>query len=188
MIAGLSPSTPLIADADTGFGGPSMVGRTLKKYDRVGVAALHIEDQVQTKRCGHLLGKQVVSTEEFLARIRAAVIARSQIPGGSDIVIIGRTDSAQVLGMDEALRRLKAAADVGADVCFIEGVRTKEDLRRTVDYLAPTPVLCNVIAGGLTPAFTYKEAEEFGAKIISTLSLWPWIPTSADYTSQSSLS
>jgi len=108
----------------------------------------------------------VVSTDEFPSRIRAAVIARSQIPGGSDIVIIGRTDSAQVLGMEEALRRLRAAADVGADVCFIEGVRTKEDLRKIVEYLAPTPVLCNVIAGGLTPPFTYSEAEEMGAKII----------------------
>jgi 2-methylisocitrate lyase-like PEP mutase family enzyme len=166
MIASLSPSTPLIADADTGFGGPAMVGRTLTQYDRVGVAALHIEDQVQTKRCGHLLGKQVVSTEEFLTRIRAAVIARSKIHG-SDIVIIGRTDSAQVLGMDEALNRLKAAAAAGADVCFIEGVRTKEDLKKTVDFLSPTPVLCNVIAGGLTPAFTCKEAEDLGAKIIS---------------------
>src|ERR1700761_2932000 len=110
MITSLSPSTPLIADADTGFGGPAMVARTLTQYDRVGVAALHIEDQVQTKRCGHLLGKSVVTTEEFLTRIRAAVIARSKIPD-SDIVIIGRTDSAQVLGMDEALKRLKLAAD-----------------------------------------------------------------------------
>ncbi|KZT40898.1 Phosphoenolpyruvate/pyruvate domain-containing protein [Sistotremastrum suecicum HHB10207 ss-3] len=165
MVAGLSPSTPLIADADTGFGGPSMVARTLTQYDRAGVAALHIEDQVQTKRCGHLLGKSVVSTEEFLARIRAAVIARERIHD-SDIVIIARTDSAQVLGMEEALKRLKAAADVGADVCFIEGVRTIQDLRKTVEYLAPTPVLCNVIAGGLTPSFTCKEAEETGAKII----------------------
>ena len=82
-------------------------------------------------------------------------------------VIIGRTDSAQVLGMDEALIRLKLAADAGADVCFIEGVRTAELLTATVEALAPKPVLVNVISGGLTPSFTTKEAEALGAKIIS---------------------
>lgn len=82
-------------------------------------------------------------------------------------MLIGRTDSAQILGMDEALYRLKLAADAGADVCFIEGVKTSELLRKTVATLAPKPVLVNVISGGLTPTFTYKEAEEMGAKIIS---------------------
>ena len=82
-------------------------------------------------------------------------------------VIIGRTDSAQVLGMDEAIYRLKLAADAGADVCFIEGVKTAELLRSTVKALAPKPVLVNVISGGLTPSFTSQEAEAMGAKIIS---------------------
>ena len=113
---------------------------------------------MQTKRCGHLLGKQVVSKEEFVTRIRAAVLARQQI--GSDIVVIARTDSAQVLGMDEAISRLQAAAAAGADVAFIEGVSTRELLQKTVKALAPTPVLVNVISGGLTPSFTAKEAEE----------------------------
>ena len=134
-----------------------MVARTVRQYARAGVAALHIEDQVQTKRCGHLMGKQVVSREEFLTRIRAAVLARDSIPGGSDFVrhasmqevnyltghlkvIIARTDSAQVLGMDEAVQRLRLAADAGADVCFIEGVKTKELLESTVAALAPKPV------------------------------------------------
>ncbi|KDR75646.1 hypothetical protein GALMADRAFT_68445 [Galerina marginata CBS 339.88] len=166
MVCSLDPCTPVIADADTGFGGPAMVARTVKQYARAGVAALHIEDQVQTKRCGHLLGKQVVSREEFLTRVRAAVLARDSIPGGSDFVIIARTDSAQVLGMEEAVVRLKLAAEIGADVCFIEGVRTKELLESTVAALAPKPVLVNVISGGLTPSFTSKEAEEMGAKII----------------------
>lgn len=166
MVCSLDPTCPVIADADTGFGGPAMVARTVTQYARSGVAGLHIEDQVQTKRCGHLLGKQVVSREEFVTRIRAAVIARDSIPGGSDFVIIGRTDSAQVLGMEEAVVRLKLAADAGADVCFIEGVKTKELLESTVRALAPKPVLVNVISGGLTPSFTTKEAEEMGAKII----------------------
>lgn len=86
MVSSIDPSAPVIADADTGFGGPAMVARTVRQYDRAGIAALHIEDQVQTKRCGHLLGKQVVSREEFISRIRAAVIARDEIPGGSDFV------------------------------------------------------------------------------------------------------
>ncbi|KAH9006176.1 Pyruvate/Phosphoenolpyruvate kinase-like domain-containing protein [Lactarius hatsudake] len=166
MVCSLDPTCPVIADADTGFGGPAMVARTVTQYARSGVAGLHIEDQVQTKRCGHLLGKQVVSREEFVTRIRAAVIARDSIPGGSDFVIIGRTDSAQVLGMEEAVTRLKLAADAGADVCFIEGVKSKELLESTVRALAPKPVLVNVISGGLTPSFTSKEAEEMGAKII----------------------
>lgn len=119
-----------------------MVARTVQQYARAGVAGLHIEDQVQTKRCGHLLGKQVVSREEFITRIRAAVLARDAIPG-SDLVIIGRTDSAQVLGMEEAIYRLKLAANAGADVCFIEGVKTKELLESTVAALAPKPVRIN---------------------------------------------
>ncbi|KAI0090707.1 Pyruvate/Phosphoenolpyruvate kinase-like domain-containing protein [Irpex rosettiformis] len=166
MHASLDPTVPVIADADTGFGGPAMVGRTVTKYIRAGLAACHIEDQVQTKRCGHLMGKQVVSREEFVTRIRAAVIARDSVPGGSDFVIIGRTDSAQVLGMDEAIHRLKLAADAGADVCFIEGVKTAELLTSTIKALSPKPVLVNVISGGLTPSFTCQEAEALGAKII----------------------
>ncbi|KAI0795097.1 Pyruvate/Phosphoenolpyruvate kinase-like domain-containing protein [Abortiporus biennis] len=166
MVSSLNPSVPVIADADTGFGGPINVARTVTQYIRAGLAGLHIEDQVQTKRCGHLMGKQVVSREEFLTRIRAAVIARDAIPGGSDFVIIGRTDSAQVLGMEEAVTRLKLAADAGADVCFIEGVKTAELLKSTVEALHPKPVLVNVISGGLTPSFTCKEAEDMGAKII----------------------
>lgn len=118
-----------------------MVARTIYQYHMAGVAALHIEDQVQTKRCGHLMGKQVVPVEEYLTRIRAAVAARDAIPGGSDLVIIARTDSAQVLGMEEAVRRLKLAAEAGADAAFIEGVKTKELLVKTVKALEPTPVL-----------------------------------------------
>ncbi|KIJ56256.1 hypothetical protein M422DRAFT_73142 [Sphaerobolus stellatus SS14] len=165
MVCSISPSTPVIADADTGFGGATMVARTVYQYHKAGVAALHIEDQVQTKRCGHLMGKQVVDVDEYLTRIRAACIARDTIPD-CDIVVIARTDSAQVLGMDEAVRRLKLAAEAGADAAFIEGVKTKELLEKTVKALHPTPVLVNVISGGLTPSFTVKEAEDMGAKII----------------------
>lgn len=117
-----------------------MVARTVMQYHNAGVAGLHIEDQIQSKRCGHLSGKQVVSLDEFLMRIQAAVNARNAIPGGSDLVIIARTDSVQLLGMDEAIKRLKAAVAIGADAAFIEGVTTKEDLQRTVKALQPIPV------------------------------------------------
>ena len=113
------------------------------------------------------MGKQVVSREDFVTRIRAAALARDSIPGNSDLVIIGRTDAAQVFGFEEAIVRLRLAADAGADVCFIEGVKTEEQIRKTVAALAPKPVLVNVISGGLTPSFTYHEAEVMGAKMIS---------------------
>jgi len=86
MVCSIDPTMPVIADADTGFGGPINVARTVTAYAKAGVAGLHIEDQIQTKRCGHLMGKQVVSREEFVTRIRAAVLARDAIPGGSDLV------------------------------------------------------------------------------------------------------
>ncbi|KAK4073099.1 uncharacterized protein Triagg1_5379 [Trichoderma aggressivum f. europaeum] len=107
MIASLDQSVPLIADADTGFGGPVMVGRTVSQYMQAGVAALHLEDQVQSKRCGHLLNKQIVPEDEFLSRIRAANIVRSKHLG--DILIIARTDALQSEGYEVARDRLKAA-------------------------------------------------------------------------------
>ncbi|KAF8074576.1 oxaloacetate acetylhydrolase [Lyophyllum atratum] len=164
MIAGLSPDTPLICDADTGFGGPVMVARTVTAYARAGVAALHIEDQVQSKRCGHLLGKQIAPLPEFIARIRAGHAARAKVPD-CDIVLIARTDAAQGPGMDEALKRLKLAVEAGADVAFLEGVTSREELARTVKELAPTPVLLNVVHGGATPDFTIEDAKSLGVKI-----------------------
>ncbi|KAF9061807.1 oxaloacetate acetylhydrolase [Rhodocollybia butyracea] len=162
----INPTVPIIADADTGFGGPNMVARTVAQYARAGIAGLHIEDQVQTKRCGHLMGKELVSTEEFIMRIRAATIGRDSIPGGSDIVIIARSDAAQSLGAKEAINRLKLAADAGADLLFFEGVRSREDLQLAVKSLAPKPVLLNVVAGGVSPDFTAEEGEALGAKLI----------------------
>ncbi|EKM82203.1 hypothetical protein AGABI1DRAFT_112288 [Agaricus bisporus var. burnettii JB137-S8] len=164
MIAGLNPQVPLICDADTGFGGPVMVARTVIAYARAGVAGFHIEDQVQSKRCGHLLGKQIAPSTEFISRIRAAVTARAKLPG-NDIVLIARTDAAQTYGLDEALDRLKAAIAAGADVAFLEGVRSEDEVLRTVKELAPTPVLLNIVTGGSTPDFTVADATRMGVKI-----------------------
>ncbi|KAJ5920889.1 Pyruvate/Phosphoenolpyruvate kinase [Penicillium verhagenii] len=164
MIANLSPSIPLIADADTGYGGPIMVSRTTEQYARSGVAAFHIEDQVQTKRCGHLSGKQLVDTATYTTRIRAAVQTRQRL--GSDIVVIARTDSLQGHGYEEALARLRAARDAGADVGFLEGISSREMAAQAVRDLAPWPLLLNMVEHGSTPSISAKEARELGFRII----------------------
>jgi 2-methylisocitrate lyase-like PEP mutase family enzyme len=160
MIANLDPSTPLIADADTGYGGPIMVARTLDQYIRSGVAGLHIEDQVQTKRCGHLAGKQLVDTRTYVSRIRAADAAR--LRNRSDIVIIARTDALQSYGYDESIARLRAARDAGADVAFLEGIVSKDQARQVCKDLAPFPVLLNMVEHGATPTISSQEAREMG--------------------------
>ena len=164
MIAGLDRTVPLIADADTGYGGPIMVGRTVAAYMSAGVAALHLEDQVITKRCGHLDNKELVDEKTYFARIKAAVLAREQTPG--DIVIIARTDSLQSLGYDAALQRLKRAVEIGADVAFLEGFTTLEQMQTVCADLAPTPVALNSVTGGVTPDVTIEEAQKLGFKIM----------------------
>ncbi|KAE9372866.1 carboxyphosphonoenolpyruvate mutase [Stipitochalara longipes BDJ] len=164
MIASLDRKIPLIADADTGYGGALMVGRTTEQYIQAGVAALHLEDQVVNKRCGHLKNKELVDEEVFLTRIRAAVNARAQAEG--DIMIIARTDALQSLGFDAAVSRLKAAIAIGADVAFLEGFTSKEEGRRVCEELSPTPMLLNMVAGGVTPDFTVQEAQDAGFRII----------------------
>ncbi|KAL2795599.1 Pyruvate/Phosphoenolpyruvate kinase-like domain-containing protein [Aspergillus keveii] len=164
MISNLSPSTPVIADADTGYGGPIMVARTTEQYARSGVAAFHLEDQVQTKRCGHLGGKILVDTDTYVTRIRAAVQARKRI--GSDIVIIARTDALQVNGYEDSLARLRAARDAGADVGFLEGISSIEMARQIVADLAGWPLLLNMVEHGSTPSITAAQARELGFRII----------------------
>ena len=163
MLASLSPTTPLIADADTGYGGPVMVGRTVTAYMRAGVAGLHLEDQPINKRCGHLQGKQLVDLDEYCARIRAARLARER--AGGDIVIIARTDALQSRGYDEAASRLKEAVKEGADVAFLEGVTSVEDARRICVDLAPTPCLFNNVPAGVSPDFSVEQCKELGYKI-----------------------
>ena len=108
VLANIDPRVPLIADADTGFGGPNAIARTVATYDRVGIAGFHIEDQIQMKRCGHLGGKKLVDMETWKTRVRAAVAGRQAIPGGSDIVIIARTDALAGMGMEESIKRVSA--------------------------------------------------------------------------------
>lgn len=165
MIASLDRQIPLIADADTGGTGSLQTRRLVHSYINGGVAALHIEDQVLTKRCGHLAHKEIVDDDIFISRIRAAVLAREEIPGG-DIVIIARTDPLQSLGYDAAIQRLKRAVAAGADVAFMEGLTSLAQMRSVCKDLAPTPVLLNMVSAGVTPDTTVAEAREMGFQVI----------------------
>ena len=129
-----------------------------------GVAALHLEDQVVNKRCGHLSNKELVPEEVYLSRIRAAVNARQQSPG--DMVIIARTDALASLGFEAAIERLKKAIKIGADVAFLEGLTSREDAVKTCRELRPTPVLLNMAHGGVTPTFNVNEAKDMGFRLI----------------------
>lgn len=141
-----------------------MVARTTEQYSRSGVAGFHIEDQVQTKRCGHLGGKILVDTDTYVTRIRAAVQARQRM--GSDIVVIARTDALQKYGYEESLNRLKAARDAGADVGFLEGITSREMARQVVKDLEGWPLVLNMVEHGATPSISAQEAKEMGFKII----------------------
>jgi 2-methylisocitrate lyase-like PEP mutase family enzyme len=163
MIASLNPSVPVIADADTGYGGPIMVSRTTRLYALSGVAALHIEDQVQEKRCGHLTGKQCVGRDVFYSRLRAAVKTRDDM--ASQMLVIARTDARADLGWQEAVDRLKGAVDCGVDVLFFEALQSREECEMAVKLFAPTPLLLNMVPGGKTPQMSVKQAKDVGFKI-----------------------
>ncbi|RDL33274.1 Phosphoenolpyruvate [Venustampulla echinocandica] len=171
MIAGIDPTVPVIADADTGYGGPLMVGRTTAEHITAGVAALHIEDQVTTKRCGHLSNKELVSPSTFHSRIRAAAQARAQL--SRDIIIIARTDALASLGCDEAFSRLEGAITAGADVVFLEGVRSAEEAKNFCANMRKlsVPVLYNCVPGGVSPLFSVQEARELGFSMVITPTL-----------------
>lgn len=141
-----------------------MVTNSVLQYIRAGVAGFHIEDQVQTKRCGHLQGKKVVEMEVFLSRIRAAKAAKDR--ARSDIVLIARTDANQQHGYDECIARLKAARAIGADVGLLEGFTSKAQAQQAVLDLAPWPLLLNSVENGTSPLITVQEAQEMGFRIM----------------------
>lgn len=150
---------PVVADADTGYGNELNVVRTVQDYERAGVAGIHIEDQVSPKRCGHLDDKELVSREDWLAKIRAAASARRD----PDFVVIARTDSRAVIGFEEAISRANAALDAGADMAFVEAPQTMEEIA-AVPKLVRGPCLLNVVWGGKTPDIDLREADKFGYK------------------------
>ena len=152
---------PLIADADTGYGGVLNVRRTVRQYERAGVAAIHIEDQEMPKRCGHLDDKKVVSTEDMVQKIRAAVDARTD----DDFTIIVRTDSIAVTGWDDAMHRCDEYVKAGADALFVEALRTPEEVERAGKNL-DIPLLFNFVESGKSPLLSATELERLGFKIV----------------------
>ncbi len=152
---------PLIADADTGYGGVLNVRRTVQEYERAGVAALHIEDQVFPKRCGHFAGKAVISQEEMVGKIRAALAARMD----PDLVIIARTDSRAVEGFEAALRRAHAYEEAGADALFVEAPQSVEEIRIIASSFR-VPLVANMVEGGATPLLSDGELEALGFRVV----------------------
>ena len=151
---------PVIADADTGYGNELNATRTVREYERRGVAGLHIEDQGFPKKCGHLDNKVIVPLDEYLAKVRAAVAARQN----PDFVIIARTDARAVLGFEEAIRRANAALEAGADVAFVEAPQTLEEVA-AVPRLVRGPCLLNVVWRGKTPDIAFADAQRAGYRL-----------------------
>jgi 2-methylisocitrate lyase-like PEP mutase family enzyme len=152
---------PVIGDADTGYGNPMNVKRTVRGYASAGFACAMIEDQQAPKRCGHTRGKQVVVREEALARVRAAVDAREE---GADVLIMARTDARGPLGFEEALWRARAFADLGADVVFLEAPASEQEMERTCREV-PAPNMANMVEGGETPLLPPPRLEALGFRI-----------------------
>jgi 2-methylisocitrate lyase-like PEP mutase family enzyme len=150
----------VIADADTGFGNELNVTRAVREYERAGVAAIHIEDQGFPKKCGHLDNKVIVPVEDYIAKIRAAVAARTD----PDFKIIARTDSRAPIGFEEAIARANAAMEAGADIAFVEAPQTMDELR-AVPKLVNGPCLFNLVYGGKTPDIDLATAKEMGFRL-----------------------
>jgi 2-methylisocitrate lyase-like PEP mutase family enzyme len=151
---------PVIADADTGYGNELNVFRTVQEYEQRGVAGIHIEDQVTPKKCGHLDDKEIVSREDYVAKIRAAVAARRD----ADFMIIARTDARAVAGLEEAVARANAALAAGADMAFVEAPQTMEELA-AVPKQVRGPCLLNVVRGGKTPEIDLLRAQALGYRL-----------------------
>ena len=153
---------PLICDADNGYGNAINVLRSVKEFERAGVAGIHIEDQVFPKRCGHFEGKQVIPAEEMAKKIEAAIYARED----EDFLIIARTDARSVLGLDEALRRVHLYVEAGADMIFLEAPESLEELQTISGKLTHIPLLVNMVEGGKTPILPFEELKKMGFKIV----------------------
>jgi methylisocitrate lyase len=152
---------PVFADCDTGYGNALNVYRTVQEFEDAGVAGLFIEDQVFPKRCGHFEGKQIISTEEMVKKIEAALDARRD----PDLVIMARTDARAIDGLDKAIERARAYVKAGADIIFIEAPQTVEELRKVAKSVN-VPTMANMVEGGKTPLVSVQELEEMGFKLV----------------------
>ena len=151
---------PLLVDIDTGWGGAFNIGRTIRNFERIGVAAVHMEDQVGQKRCGHRPGKEVVTKDEMVDRVKAAVDARTD----REFVIMARTDAAAVEGIDSAIERAVAYVEAGADMIFPEAMKTLDDYRK-FKAAVKVPILANLTEFGSTPFYTTDELRDAGVDI-----------------------
>ena len=153
---------PVFCDADTGYGNPINVRRTVEEYERAGVAGIHVEDQTFPKKCGHFEEKDVVPTDEMVGKIRAATDARED----EEFVVIARTDARAVEGFDAAVERSEAYLDAGADALFFEAPTTREELERVGETFPDAPLVANMTEGGKTPLFTASEFEAMGYDVV----------------------
>ena len=153
-------STPLIADADTGYGGLLNVAHTLRGYSKAGAAAVQFEDQEFPKKCGHTPGRRVIPTADMVKKIRVAVEAR----GDDDILIVARTDARTAHGLDEALRRAEAYANAGADILFVESPESEREMEKICASFE-LPLMANMVEGGKTPILSAARLTELGYRI-----------------------
>jgi 2-methylisocitrate lyase-like PEP mutase family enzyme len=152
---------PIIADADTGYGNAVNLVRTVREFERAGVAAIHIEDQITPKRCGHFDGKEVISLGEMIRKLQAALAARSD----ADFCIIARTDARGVNGFDDAIERGQAFAKLGIDAIFVEAPQSEQELAEIPRRIPNIPLLVNVFKGGKTPMLPAERLEKMGYRI-----------------------
>lgn len=157
---------PLLVDADTGFGNPLNVARTVRTLERAGAAAIQLEDQLSPKKCGHFTGKRVIAADEMVQKIRAAVDARTD----EDLCIIARTDARAVEGLDGALERIEAYRDAGADLLFVEAPQSVEELRAVPARVSGRHV-ANMVEGGSTPLVPAAELREFAVVLFANIAL-----------------
>src|SRR6476660_8824689 len=156
-----SVSIPIIVDADTGYGNPLNVIRTVKELIGAGAAGCFLEDQVWPKKCGHMRGKKVIEREEYVDKIRAAVEAR----GGRDFFIVARTDALAAVSLDEAIARVTAAREAGADASFVEAPESLAQMAE-IGRRAPRPIVANMIEKGKTPVLSRAELSKMGFDLI----------------------
>lgn len=154
-------SLPVIADADTGYGNALNMTRTVREFERAGVAAIQLEDQVFPKRCGHLSGKAVIPADEMVGKIKAAADSRHD----ADLVIIARTDARAVTGLNEAIERAQRYREAGADVLFVEAPASREELAQISQRLAP-PLVANMVEGGATPLCSVVDLDAMGYRLV----------------------
>jgi 2-methylisocitrate lyase-like PEP mutase family enzyme len=153
--------TPFIADGDTGYGGLLNVQYTVRGYETAGACGIQLEDQEFPKKCGHMLGRRVIASEDMAAKVRVAAESRSD----RDFLIVARTDARTTHGLDEALRRAEAYLRAGADVLFVESPESVEEMRRIGETFKGVPLLANMVEGGRTPVLTAAELEAIGYRI-----------------------